>query len=74
MNILNLTSFNSNKTVKSGWENRRNFQESYGLKMTQEDIQEGKEILKAMEKAERKAAKNGADRTWIGQGVDTSSR
>jgi hypothetical protein len=47
---------NSNKTVKSGWGNRLDFQASYGLKPTQEDFEEGKEILKAMEKAEKETA------------------
>ncbi|OQU95662.1 hypothetical protein CLAIMM_01845 [Cladophialophora immunda] len=42
-------SFSHNKAVRNGWGNRSNFQASYGLKVTQDDIEEGKEILKAME-------------------------
>ena len=43
----------SNKIVRSGWGSRPNFQRSYGLKV--EDYQEGKEILKAMEKADKES-------------------
>jgi hypothetical protein len=51
---------NSNKIVKSGWGNRSNFQASYGLKLTPDDIEEGKAILKAFEKADRETAKEQA--------------
>ncbi len=54
MSILRL---NRNKAVKSGWGSRPNFQASYGLGMTQEGIDEGKDILRAMEKAEKEAQK-----------------
>ncbi len=47
---------NSNKAVKSSWGNRINFQASYGLKTTQEDYKKEKEVLKALEKAEKKTA------------------
>lgn len=48
---------NRNKAVKSGWGSRPNFQASYGLGMTQEGFHEGKEILRAIEKAEKEAQK-----------------
>ncbi|KZV91721.1 hypothetical protein EXIGLDRAFT_719112 [Exidia glandulosa HHB12029] len=31
--------------IKDGWGSRPNFQYSYGLKMTPEDLEEGEEIL-----------------------------
>jgi len=48
---------NSNKIVKAGWGNRTNFQASCGLKMTPDDLEEGKAILKAFEKADKEMAK-----------------
>ena len=45
---------NSNKIIRSSWGNRSNFQKSYGLGA--QDFGEGKEILKAMEKAEKGSA------------------
>ena len=41
-----------NKAVQYDWGNHPNFQVSFGLKMTDEDIQKSKEILKAMVKAD----------------------
>ncbi|KAF2146075.1 uncharacterized protein K452DRAFT_315333 [Aplosporella prunicola CBS 121167] len=35
--------------VKEGWGNRPNFQASYGLKMTPEDIEEGNRILETFQ-------------------------
>lgn len=35
--------------VKDGWGDRRNFQASYGLKMTPDDLGEGKRILEKMQ-------------------------
>jgi hypothetical protein len=49
----------SNKIVKSGWGSRANFQASYGLKMTPDDIEEGKAILKAMEEADKERKNRG---------------
>lgn len=37
------------KIVKDGWGSRTNFQASYGLKMTPEDLEEGNQILEAMQ-------------------------
>ncbi|PUU80614.1 hypothetical protein B9Z19DRAFT_974322 [Tuber borchii] len=37
-------------TVKDGWGNRTNFQASYGLNTTPEDLEEGNEILELMQK------------------------
>lgn len=34
--------------IKDGWGNRVNFQYSFGLKMTPEDIEEGNIILEAL--------------------------
>ena len=48
---------NSNKIVKAGWGSRSNFQASYGLKMTPDDLEEGKAILKAFENADKETAK-----------------
>jgi len=39
--------------TKSSWGSRSNFQASYGSIMTPEDIKEEKEILKAMEQADK---------------------
>ncbi|ESK91191.1 hypothetical protein Moror_2911 [Moniliophthora roreri MCA 2997] len=39
--------------IKDGWGNRVNFQLSYGLRMTPEDLQEGDLILDVLEKHER---------------------
>lgn len=35
--------------VKDGWGDRRNFQASYGLKMTPDDLEEGRQILEKMQ-------------------------
>jgi hypothetical protein len=37
------------KIVKDGWGNRPNFQASYGLTMSPEDIEEGNKILEGMQ-------------------------
>ncbi|KAK1218607.1 hypothetical protein PQX77_018707 [Marasmius sp. AFHP31] len=42
-----------NQIIEDGWGNRVNFQASYGLKMTPEDIEEGNLILEAFEKHDR---------------------
>ncbi|KAG7096001.1 hypothetical protein E1B28_006683 [Marasmius oreades] len=39
--------------IKDGWGNRPNFQYSYGLKMTPEDIEEGNLILDEFVRIER---------------------
>ena len=39
---------NKSRIVTEGWGSRPNFQASYGLKMTPEDLEEGDAILKAM--------------------------
>ncbi|KAL1968790.1 hypothetical protein VTN77DRAFT_1151 [Rasamsonia byssochlamydoides] len=39
--------------VKENWGNRPNFQFSYGLKMTPEDIEEGNLILEALMEMDR---------------------
>ncbi|THU97515.1 hypothetical protein K435DRAFT_778016 [Dendrothele bispora CBS 962.96] len=39
--------------IKDGWGSRTNFQYSYGLKMTPEDIEEGNRILEAFEEQEK---------------------
>ncbi|KAF5372581.1 hypothetical protein D9758_005149 [Tetrapyrgos nigripes] len=39
--------------IKDSWGNRLNFQLSYGLKMTPEDIEEGNAILDALEEQEK---------------------
>ena len=51
--FLNPHNVNSNKIIRSGWGNRSNFQRSYSLGA--QDFGEGKEILKAMEKAEKES-------------------
>lgn len=38
--------------MKDGWGSRVNFQASYGLGMTREDLAEGNEILDAMQRAD----------------------
>ncbi|KAL1983204.1 hypothetical protein VTN96DRAFT_378 [Rasamsonia emersonii] len=40
--------------IKENWGNRPNFQFSYGLKTTPEDIEEGNLILEALMEAERR--------------------
>ena len=65
----------SNKTVRSGWGNRKNFEMSYGLKAG--DFQGGKEILKAIEKLEKKSEKQSASKKeangeCVSAGVRTS--
>ena len=57
MNFPRSHTLNSNKIAKAGWGNRNNFQASYGLKMTLDDFEEGKAIIKAFEKADKEMAK-----------------
>ena len=38
------------KIIKDGWGSRSNFQFSYGLKMTPDDMEEGNRILEGMQK------------------------
>ncbi|KAK7052989.1 hypothetical protein VNI00_004310 [Paramarasmius palmivorus] len=42
-----------NQIIKQGWGDRVNFQLSYGLKMTPDDIDEGNRILDVLEQNER---------------------
>ncbi|KAI3612104.1 hypothetical protein WG66_016239 [Moniliophthora roreri] len=44
---------NRNQIIKEDWGSRLNFQISYGLKMSPEDIEEGNLILEEMERQER---------------------
>ncbi|KAK7442043.1 hypothetical protein VKT23_016320 [Stygiomarasmius scandens] len=39
--------------IKDGWGNRVNFQLSYGLRMTPDDLEEGDRILDILEEQER---------------------
>jgi len=48
------------KIIKDGWGSRLNFQLSYGLKMTPEDIEEGNRILEAFQEDDKKAEEEAA--------------
>lgn len=45
-------------TVKDGWDSRPNFQASYGLGMTPEDIEEGNAILDKMHEFDNQCHKS----------------
>jgi hypothetical protein len=45
--------------VKAGWGKRTNFHTSYGLKITPNDLEEGKAILKASKKADKEIVRDG---------------
>ncbi|KUJ14612.1 uncharacterized protein LY89DRAFT_686305 [Mollisia scopiformis] len=49
----NRTTPSRSRIVAKGWGDRHNFQASYGLQMTPEDLEEGDAILKAMQEADR---------------------
>ncbi|KAF2181205.1 hypothetical protein K469DRAFT_589671 [Zopfia rhizophila CBS 207.26] len=46
---------NKKNIIEKGWGNRANFQASYGLKMTPDDLEEGDAILEAMQRQDRDA-------------------
>jgi len=42
------------RIIREGWGSRANFQASYGLKMTPEDLKEGDAILEAVQREDRR--------------------